>query len=107
MRTQSVSDATNKLSCHRSVVEIFIARFILTEGVFDHKGGLFMKFTLPFWQRLLITLAVMIVASLIVGYLWEAVLGFALPSYVGGMIGGLSALPVWDFLKRIRPSQKT
>lgn len=66
-----------------------------------------MKLTLPLWQRLLITLAVMIVSSLLVGYLWEAILGFALPGYVGGMIGGLSALPVWDFLKRIRPSQNT
>lgn len=65
-----------------------------------------MKLTLPLWQRLLITILVMIVSSLIVGYVWEAVLGFVLPSYVGGIIGGLSALPVWDFLKRIRPQQK-
>jgi hypothetical protein len=26
-----------------------------------------------------------------------------LPSYIGGVIGGLTALPVWEFLKRIGP----
>jgi len=63
-----------------------------------------MKLLMPMWQRLIITVVVMVVVSWIAGYIWEAVLGFALPSYVGGLIGGLAALPVWDFLKRIRPS---
>lgn len=64
-----------------------------------------MKLLMPMWQRLIITIVVMLIASFIVGYIWQAVLGFALPSYVGGLIGGLAALPVWDLLKRIRPSQ--
>ena len=37
---------------------------------------------MPFWQRLIITLVAMIAAS---------------------FIGGLTALPVWEFLKRIGP----
>ncbi|MET0409113.1 MAG: hypothetical protein ABW006_12170 [Hyphomicrobium sp.] len=59
---------------------------------------------LPFWQRLLLTIAAMLAASWIVGLAWRAMLGFPLPSYVGGVAGGLAALPLWDLLKRIRPS---
>ena len=58
---------------------------------------------LPLWQRLLITVLVMLVASYVAGLIWEAVFGFALPPYVAGLIGGLSAIPVWDLLQRIRP----
>jgi hypothetical protein len=58
---------------------------------------------LPFWQRLLITIVAMVAAGWIVGFLWQQLFSFALPSYVAGAVGGLTALPVWDFLKRIRP----
>jgi Na+/glutamate symporter len=64
-----------------------------------------MTLLLPFWQRLLITIASMLVASYLAGLAWQAVLNVALPSYLAGMIGGLAALPIWDFLKRVRPSQ--
>ncbi len=60
---------------------------------------------LPLWQRLLATIATMLVASYLASLAWEAVFNFALPSYVAGMVGGLAALPVWDLLKRIRPSK--
>ena len=60
---------------------------------------------LPFWQRLLATIAAMLIASYVAGLIWQAALDFALPSYIAGLVGGLAALPVWDFLKRIRPSQ--
>ena len=50
------------------------------------------------------TFAAMLVVSLVVGYGWTAALGFALPSYVSGVIGGFTALPVWEFLKRVGPS---
>jgi hypothetical protein len=63
-----------------------------------------MSLLLPFWQRLLITVVVMLVASWLVGLAWQAIFSFPLPSYVGGIVGGLAALPFWDFLKRIRPS---
>ena len=60
---------------------------------------------LPFWQRLLATIVAILVASFLAGLAWEAAFNFALPSYAAGMVGGLAALPVWDFLKRIRPSK--
>jgi hypothetical protein len=58
---------------------------------------------MPFWQRLIITLVAMIAASFIVGLIWNGLFGIALPSYLGGVIGGLTALPVWELLKRIGP----
>ena len=58
---------------------------------------------MPLWQRLVITVVAMLAASFVVGLIWEALLGFPIPSYLGGMIGGLTALPVWEFLRRVRP----
>jgi hypothetical protein len=63
-----------------------------------------MSLFLPFWQRLLVTVAAMLAASWIAGLIWHAIFNFPLPSYVGGIVGGLAALPLWDVLKRIRPS---
>jgi hypothetical protein len=60
---------------------------------------------MPFWQRLVITVVAMIATSFIVGLIWSALSGFAIPSYLSGVIGGLTALPVWEFLKRIAPKQ--
>ena len=54
---------------------------------------------MPFWQRLLITMVAMLVASIMTGLLWRAVFDAALPSYLAGVAGGLAALPVWEFLK--------
>jgi uncharacterized membrane protein AbrB (regulator of aidB expression) len=54
------------------------------------------------WQRVIVTLIAMVVASVIVGYIWWQIFGFELPSYLGGVVGGLSALPVWELLKRVR-----
>jgi uncharacterized YccA/Bax inhibitor family protein len=56
------------------------------------------------WQRMLVTLIAIVVASLVVGLIWQAMFGFQLPSYVAGVVGGLAAVPVWEFLKRIRPT---
>ena len=58
---------------------------------------------MPLWQRILITLLAMLAVSFIAGLLWSTLFGFELPSYVGGVIGGLTALPVWELLRRIRP----
>jgi Na+/glutamate symporter len=60
---------------------------------------------MPFWQRLVITVVAMLATSFVVGLIWANLLGFALPSYVAGMIGGLTALPVWEFLKRVAPKR--
>lgn len=55
------------------------------------------------WQRLIVTLVAMVVTSLVVGYIWWQIFGFELPSYLAGLVGGLTAVPVWELLKRIRP----
>jgi hypothetical protein len=57
---------------------------------------------LPIWQRLLLTVAAMLVASWIAGLLWNSLFSFPLPSYIAGTIGGLTALPCWELLKRFR-----
>ena len=55
---------------------------------------------MAFWQRLLITVFAMLAVSFVAGLCFESWLGLTLPSYAGGMIGGLTALPVWELLKR-------
>jgi hypothetical protein len=60
---------------------------------------------MPFWQRLLITIVVMLAASYIVGFLWHWLLRAEIPSYLSGAIGGLTALPTWEFVRRIRPKR--
>ncbi|MEE4263954.1 MAG: hypothetical protein V2I56_14790 [Desulfobacteraceae bacterium] len=61
---------------------------------------------MKFWQRLVMTLVAIVVASFIVGLVWQQLFGFGLPSYVGGVIGGLTAVPVWEFLKRVSPQKQ-
>ncbi len=58
---------------------------------------------MPLWQRLLVTLVSMIVVSFVAGLVWDGIFGVRLPSYLAGIIGGLTALPVWEFLKRVGP----
>jgi hypothetical protein len=64
-----------------------------------------MQLRLPFWQRLLLTIAAMLLASWIAGLVCRSIFSFTLPSSAAGLVGGLAALPCWEFLKRIRPSQ--
>ncbi len=61
---------------------------------------------MPFWQRFAITVSAMVAVSFLAGLLWHGLLGFSLPSYAAGVIGGLTALPLWEFLKRIGPANK-
>ena len=56
------------------------------------------------WKRLIITFVAMLAVSLVVSVIWEAVFAFALPSYVSGVVGGFTAVPVWEILKRVDPS---
>lgn len=56
---------------------------------------------MPFWQRLLITIIAMLLASFVVGLIWDRVFNVGIPSYLGGIVGGLAALPVWELLKRM------
>ena len=66
-----------------------------------------MDLHLPLWQRLLGTVIVMLAASYVAGAAWNSLLGIPLPSYIAGLIGGLAGIPVWDFLRRIRPSNRS
>ena len=50
-------------------------------------------------KRLLITLAAMLIASFVVGLIWRGAFDARIPSYLSGMIGGLSALAMWEFLR--------
>ena len=54
------------------------------------------------WHRLLIVLVAMLAVSFLAGRLWFSLFEFALPSYLAGVIGGFTALPVWEMLRRIR-----
>ena len=44
-----------------------------------------------------------LIVSFAVGYLARNVLGVPLPDFVIGVVGGLAALPVWEFVKRVGP----
>jgi hypothetical protein len=59
----------------------------------------------PLWQRLLITFAVMLLASYLVGLLWHWLFNSEIPSYLSGLVGGVSAVPTWEFLQRVRTKQ--
>jgi hypothetical protein len=63
------------------------------------------KDTLPFWQRSLVTFVAMIIVSLVVGFVWRSLFDFGLPGYISGVVGGLTAVPLWEFLNQIRPKQ--
>lgn len=60
---------------------------------------------MPFWQRLLITVITMLAAGFIAGAIWLSLFRIGIPSYLAGIIGGLTALPIWEFLKRIKPKK--
>lgn len=51
------------------------------------------------WQKLLITLTAMLIASFAAEQLWLMAFDFTMPSYLAGIVGGLTALPVWELLR--------
>jgi len=55
---------------------------------------------MPFWQRFLVLLAAVMGVSFITGLIWHALFDFYLPSYISGVVGGLSAVFIWDLLKK-------
>jgi uncharacterized YccA/Bax inhibitor family protein len=60
---------------------------------------------MPLWQRVVLTVVAMLVVSVVAGLLWRAAFDTRLPSYIAGVIGGLTAVPVWEFLKRVAPKR--
>jgi hypothetical protein len=59
---------------------------------------------MPLWRRLGVTFATMLLTSFAAGLLWRAVFNTDMPSYLSGLVGGVTAVPVWEFLKRVGPS---
>jgi hypothetical protein len=55
---------------------------------------------LPFWQRLVVTVIAMIAVSLAVGFIWRSFFSLELPDYISGVVVGLTAVPLWEFLNR-------
>jgi hypothetical protein len=58
---------------------------------------------MPLWQRMMITVVTMLAASFVVGLIWKILFNDLIPSYLAGIVGGLAALPVWEFLRRVGP----
>lgn len=50
-------------------------------------------------KRALITLATMVLASFVAGWLWREAFDARIPSYLSGVVGGLSALATWESLR--------
>ncbi len=53
------------------------------------------------WHRLIVVLAAMLVVSFLAGRVWFSLFDFALPAYLAGVIGGFTALPVWELMRRM------
>jgi hypothetical protein len=56
---------------------------------------------MPLWQRLLVTMIAMLLASFVAGLLWRYIFNAEIPSFFSGIVGGLAALPVWELMKRV------
>jgi hypothetical protein len=61
---------------------------------------------MAFWKRLFITVLAMLAVSFIAAAIWRSVFNMVIPSYLSGAIGGLTALPVWELLKNIKPKKE-
>jgi Na+/glutamate symporter len=61
---------------------------------------------MPLWQRLAVTLVTMLFTSFIAGLLWHWVFTADIPSYLSGIVGGVTAVPMWEFLKRVGPHRQ-
>jgi len=57
------------------------------------------------WQRLLVTIVAMLISSFVAQLIWQVVFETPIPGYFAGIIGGLSALPVWELLGKFRPKK--
>lgn len=83
----------------RSIGELIASDFVTLYPSYEQ---IMKNKSMPFWQRALITVIAMVVISMLIGALWRSVFNFGLPEYVSGVIGGLTAIPLWEFLKRIK-----
>lgn len=58
------------------------------------------------WQRLAITVLAMLMMSLIAEFVWRNVFNADMPSYLAGMVGGLTAIPIWELAKKTSPRKQ-
>lgn len=58
------------------------------------------------WKRILITVLAVLAVSFLAGLLWNYLFNARLPAYIAGVIGGLAAIPIWEFTRHIGPSGK-
>jgi uncharacterized YccA/Bax inhibitor family protein len=63
-------------------------------------GCNFRREIVPLWLKLLITLAAMVLTSLLAGMVWHWLFSTALPGYLSGAAGGISAVMTWEFLRK-------
>lgn len=53
------------------------------------------------WHKIVITIVAMMIASFVGARLWLMAFDFVIPSYLAGMVGGLTAIPVWELMRRL------
>lgn len=58
------------------------------------------------WQSLVATLLAIILMSFIVTALWRSLFDAQLPSYIAGIVGGMTGVSVWSFLHKHRLKKK-
>jgi hypothetical protein len=56
---------------------------------------------MPLWQRVVITLATTLFTSFVAGLLWRGIFSWDIPSYLSGIVGGVTAVLVWESLKLV------
>ena len=52
------------------------------------------------WQRLAVTVLAMLIMSFVAELVWRSVFDASMPSYLAGMVGGLTAIPIWELIKK-------
>ena len=50
------------------------------------------------WKRLAVTILAMLIMSFVAGLVWRNVFDTSIPSYLAGMVGGLTAIPIWELV---------
>jgi hypothetical protein len=59
------------------------------------------RIAVPLVQTILAVVATMLVVSFVAGLIWHWLFDATMPSYLSGLVGGATAVPVWELLKRV------
>jgi hypothetical protein len=54
---------------------------------------------MPFWLRVILTVAAMLIASSIASRIWFWAVHSDIPGYLSGAIGGITAVLLWEVLR--------